>query len=85
MEDLGENNRILLDWRYVSVVSTADVLFEETQNSVEKAKLKNYHIFLIFSCIISSKRKRINIQSRDKILNLEIKYYLLLIRCKSLC
>lgn len=31
MEHLVENDGILLDWRSVSVVSTADVLFEEMQ------------------------------------------------------
>lgn len=31
MEDLVATDGILLDWRHVSVVSIANVLFEETQ------------------------------------------------------
>lgn len=58
MEDLGENDRILLDWRYVSVVSTADVLFEETQNSVEEAKLKNLSYFLNILMYYKLKEKK---------------------------
>lgn len=61
---------------------TCYLLVTFNNNLVEEAKLENPSYFLI--CFISSKRKRINIQSRDKLF-FTILYYLSDVKTCALC